>query len=95
MISAVGTPWGLVRHYWVVLKLVLTVLATAVLLVQLAPIKALAALAADPAAVAADFAGARRSLIHSVGGLIVLGVIQVLGIFKPRGVTRFGRRAAT
>ena len=41
--QALGTPWGLFRHYWVVIKLVMTVLATAVLLLHLQPSKHLRA----------------------------------------------------
>ena len=32
LIMSLGTPWGLFRHYWVLAKLLLTVLATLVLL---------------------------------------------------------------
>ncbi|HYO41088.1 MAG TPA: DUF2269 domain-containing protein, partial [Nocardioidaceae bacterium] len=32
VVQSVGTAWGLLRHYWVVVKLLITVLATAVLL---------------------------------------------------------------
>jgi hypothetical protein len=31
---------------------------------------------------------ARRPLIHAAGGLGVLLVIQILGVYKPRGMTR-------
>jgi hypothetical protein len=92
LISSLGTTWGLFCHYWVLLKLVLTTFATVVLLVQLGPIRALATTASDPSATLADLAGARRPLIHSVGGLIVLLAIQVLGVYKPRGLTRYGWR---
>ena len=34
LINAAGTPWGPFRHYWVVTKLLLTVLATIILLVH-------------------------------------------------------------
>lgn len=46
LLSSLGTGWGLVRHWWVLVKLALTVAATVVLLVQLAPIGTLAAEAA-------------------------------------------------
>jgi len=46
LIQSLGTPWGLFRHYWVLLKLLLTVLVTIVLLVQLEPIGHAARLAA-------------------------------------------------
>src|SRR6476469_7788565 len=39
IVSSVGTPWGLFRHYWVVVKLLLTVFAAVVLLFQLRPIR--------------------------------------------------------
>ncbi|WP_243767559.1 DUF2269 domain-containing protein [Paenibacillus agricola] len=48
LIMSLGTPWGLFRHYWVVEKLLLTVLATRVLLSQLEPISYMARIAADP-----------------------------------------------
>jgi DMSO/TMAO reductase YedYZ heme-binding membrane subunit len=32
VLQALGTRWGLLRHYWVVTKLVITVIATAILL---------------------------------------------------------------
>jgi hypothetical protein len=92
LVSSLGTIWGLFRHYWVLLKLVLTGIATAVLLVQIAPIRALAIVASDPSTSLADLTGARRPLIHSVGGMVVLLVVQVLGVYKPRGLTRYGWR---
>src|SRR5687768_13979193 len=36
--QALGTAWGLFRHYWILFKLILTVLATIVLLLELGPI---------------------------------------------------------
>jgi hypothetical protein len=32
LIQSLGTPWGLFRHYWVLVKLLLTIFATIVLL---------------------------------------------------------------
>src|SRR5438128_10135219 len=37
LVDSFGTPWGLFRHYWVVTKLLLTVLATVILLVHIKP----------------------------------------------------------
>ena len=34
MVQALGTSWGLLRHYWIVFKLVLTAVATLVLLLK-------------------------------------------------------------
>jgi len=92
LFSALGTPWGLFRHYWVVAKLLLTLLAIGVLLVQLKPITELALMAADPTSTLEVLHGAaRRPLVHAAAGLVVLLVIQVLGVYKPRGLTRYGR----
>src|SRR5918998_728434 len=32
---SLGTPWGLIRHYWVALKLVITLFATVILLIYM------------------------------------------------------------
>jgi hypothetical protein len=92
LVSALGTTWGLFRHYWVIVKLVLTLIAIAVLLVQLAPIDALAAVAADASAPLSSMKEAQRPLIHAIGGLVVLLVVQILGVYKPKGLTRYGWR---
>ena len=34
LIVALGTPWGLFRHYWVFVKFMLTILATTLLLLH-------------------------------------------------------------
>ncbi|MDP2343465.1 MAG: hypothetical protein Q8O67_21075 [Deltaproteobacteria bacterium] len=34
----------------------------------------------------------QRLLIHAGGGLIVLLLVQVLGVYKPRGMTPYGWR---
>lgn len=92
VVSSLGTQWGLFRYYWVVIKLALTVVAAAVLLTQLPPIRDLARVAANPEATVVSLREAARPLIHAVGGLVVLLMVQVLGVFKPRGMTRYGWR---
>lgn len=42
LIMALGTQWGLFRHYWVLFSLVLTVLATVVLLLHMPDVSRLA-----------------------------------------------------
>lgn len=96
LVMALGTKWGLLRHYWVLLSLGLTILATAVLLLNMATVSAHAALAAegDAADVGALRAGLPSELLHAGLGLVVLLVVQVLNVYKPRGMTRYGRRKA-
>ncbi len=88
VVNALGTPWGLFRHYWVVVKFVLTVVATLVLLKEVTTVSSLARLAVD----AADPRPLGNTLVHSGGGLLVLLIVLVLSVFKPRGLTRHGWR---
>ena len=72
---SLGTPWGLLRHYWVVIKLLLTTVSVIILLVQSKSIHSLAALAADPMSSVTGLPESRRPLIHAAGGLLVLLVV--------------------
>src|SRR5918998_6646725 len=85
LVMSLGTKWGLLQHYWVLVSLLLTVIATAVLLVETQTIGYYAAVAADPA----TFGDGRRALgstlAHSVGGTVVLLAILALNVYKPRG----------
>jgi hypothetical protein len=92
LIVSLGTKWGLFRHYWVLISLVLTTLATVVLLVETRTIGALADMAADPTMSGEDLRALPSTLGHSVGGTVVLLVVLVLNIYKPRGMTRYGWR---
>src|SRR5919198_5309838 len=44
LVMSLGTPWGLFRHYWVLISLALTILATAVLLLHMPTVSATAAM---------------------------------------------------
>jgi len=93
LVQALGTPWGLFRHYWVLAKLLLTVLATIVLLLKLEPISYLAGVAAETTFSSGDLTGLRISLMtHAVGGLLVLLAVVTLAVYKPQGMTRYGMR---
>jgi hypothetical protein len=94
IVMSLGTRWGLLRHYWTLISLVLTAVATAVLLGNMQTVDAYAALARDPSV--ADVERLREGLasefLHAGLGLVVLMVIQVLNVYKPRGLTRYGHR---
>ena len=92
LVVSLGTKWGLFRHYWVVISLLLTLFATTILLIETRTISELASIASDPTTSPARLRGLESTLFHSVGGILVLAVILVLNIYKPRGVTRYGRR---
>ena len=92
LVMSLGTRWGLVRHYWVLISLLLTIIATIVLLVETQTISYFANVAADPTASGDDLRALGSTLVHSVGGTVVLLVILVLNVYKPRGMTRYGWR---
>jgi len=92
IVQSLGTKWGLFRHYWVLISLLLTIIATVVLLAETRTITYFADIAADPATSSDDLRALGSTLVHSIGGTVVLLVILVLNVYKPRGMTRYGRR---
>jgi hypothetical protein len=90
LVMALGSPWGLFRHYWVLISLVLTILATVVLLLHMPTVSAVADLAR--AGDSAHIGGLGGDLLHPGLGLVVLLVITGLNVYKPRGLTRYGWR---
>lgn len=91
LVQSLGTTWGLFRHYWVLFKLVINVVATAILTSYMGTFRFMAGVAADPNA---DLSVVRNSspVLHSLLALFVLLVATVLAIYKPRGVTPYGWR---
>jgi|SRR5215218_4836334 len=90
LVMALGTKWGLFRHYWVLFSFVLTLLATVVLLLHMPTVSVLADVAQEAEGASLDALGG--DLFHPGLGLVVLLVIQVLNVYKPRGTTRYGWR---
>jgi hypothetical protein len=91
LVQSIGTEWGLVRHYWILAKLVLSVAASIVLLVHLRAIGQVADIAAsaNPA-----FGSLRvQLLVHAAGGVVILLTTTMLSVFKPLGRTRWYPRA--
>ena len=92
-VQSLGTEWGLFRHYWVTVKLLLTVLATIILLLKMELISSVATAAAETTLSSTDLRQARIELVvHASGGLLVLLIPVVLSVYKPRGMTRYGWR---
>ena len=91
LVLSLGTAWGLFRHYWVALKLVMTAVATGVLLVYMGTFRQMAGVAADPVA---ELGLVRNPspLLHAVLALLLLLAATVLAIYKPFGPTPYGAR---
>jgi hypothetical protein len=93
LLQSLGTNWGLLRHYWVVVKLVMNVFATAILLLYMQTLTVLADTARRP-----DDAGDLATLrspspaVHAAAAIALLTVALVLSVYKPRGLTAYGYR---
>ncbi len=92
--QAWGTTWGLFQHYWVLMKLLLTLFATVVLLLYTQTLSYLAGVAAEPTSAGADLSELRSTspALHAGAALLVLLVAAALSVYKPRGRTRYGQR---
>lgn len=93
VVVALVTRWGLLRHRWVAVSLWLTILAVALLFVHMSSVEVteLAVMATS----GQDLSGARADLPNTIGGLVLVTIPLVLNIYKPRGLTRRGRRLQT
>jgi len=86
LVQSLGTTWGLFRHYWVLAKLLLTILGTIVLLLHTQPISLLAGVAAETTLSSADLGELRIQLVANAGAaLLVLLVATTLSVYKPGG----------
>jgi hypothetical protein len=93
LVQAIGTSWGLFRHYWVLAKLLINVLATVLLLVHTMPIGELASIARETTLSGAAIGRLQIQLVFDAGlALLALLVATALGVYKPRGLTPYGRR---
>lgn len=90
LVMALGTSWGLFRHYWVLFSLALTTVATLVLLLHMPSVSSSADRARTADAAALDALGG--DVPHPAIGLVVLLAVLVLNVYKPRGLTRYGQR---
>lgn len=91
IVQSLGTPWGLIRHYWVLFKLALNVIATAILILYTRTVDHYATIAARPASTLLDLR-APTFVVHGAAAAVVLVAAMVLAVFKPRGLTPYGLR---
>jgi hypothetical protein len=93
LVMSLGTPWGLFRHYWVLVKFLITVISALILFGFTQTLSSLGDLAADPTLSMAELGNLKQSpVLHSGGGLLVLLVTTILAVYKPWGMTPYGRR---
>ena len=89
-ILSLGTSWGLFRHYWILVKLLINILSTLILLVHIQPIGYLSSVAAQGALSDGDRSVQIQMVAASGIGLLALLVATTLAVFKPRGMTPYG-----
>ncbi len=94
LLQSLGTTWGLVRHYWVLFKLLMNVAAVLGLLLYMRALGELARLASNQSVAGGNLIDLRNPspMIHSVATLLLLLVAVALSVYKPRGMTGYGRR---
>ena len=92
-VLSLGTPWGLFRHYWILAKLLITILSTIILQVHMRPIRLLADAAAKTTLLSADVHTMQVQMVVASGAaLLALLVATALAVYKPRGMTPYGWR---
>lgn len=91
VVQSLGTRWGLFKHYWVVVKLVLTIVATvALFLHQFTAVAEAAKLAAGAGSVALRAVSLRQLGVQLRGdaglALLLLLIATALAVYKPWGL---------
>ena len=90
LVMSLGTPWGLIRHYWVLISFVLTLVSSLVLILHMPSVSTMASAAKQMDG--PDVRSLGGDLFHPSVGLAVLLLIALLNVFKPAGVTPYGWR---
>ena len=95
LVQSVGTPWGLLRYWWVLFKLVLTSGALVLLFLHIGIVDTAAAhVGANGMSGMGSTEQVRLQLVvDSAAAAAVLAITTLLSVAKPRGETPFRRRA--
>jgi hypothetical protein len=99
LIVGLGTRWGLVRYWWVLIKLLLSLVMTVLVFVSLVPaVRGMAVLSTT--ALSADAVRASLGAIPTMllfpptVSLLMLSIATILSIFKPWQRTLWSREGA-
>lgn len=93
LIQALGTKWGLFRHYWILYKFLIIAVSTLILFGFMKTLNNLGHLAQD-ASVSVDNLHNPSPVLHSILALLALLIATILSVYKPWGKTRYGLRKA-
>lgn len=93
IVQSLGTPWGLFRHFWILMKFLIAVLLTALLFVHMQPTGRLARTTADILLASAELFRLRGQLLaDAAAALLALLVATMLAVYKPPGLSGYGVR---
>lgn len=94
VVQSLVTIWGLVRHYWVIFKLAITLVSTGVLVAYTGTLDQFATIAGQGLFTDRHLELLRTPtvIVHSTGALLLLSAATLLAVFKPAGMTRRGHR---
>lgn len=93
VIQSLGTHWGLLRHWWIIAKLTITLLCTLLLLLHMQPIAHLADAVNQAALTGPTLRPLRIQLVANAGAAVfALLAATAFSIYKPNGLTSYGRR---
>jgi hypothetical protein len=100
LILGLGTPWGLVRYWWVLVKLSLSLVMTVLVFLSLLPaINSIPVLSVTP--MSADAVRASLGFLPTqlmfppIVSFLMLGVATILSIFKPWRRTPWSRETSS
>jgi hypothetical protein len=94
LVLGVGTPWGLIRYWWVAAKLALNLVLCTLIIVVLRPGMAdVRAYGRDLSAGAPTHGSVSTLFFPPAVSLTVLSLATVLAVFKPWGRIRSSGRA--
>ena len=93
VVQALFTPWGLFRHYWILFKFLINLVSLPILLLHIGVIHRVAVAARINELSVSNFREDRVQLVvASLAAFAALFVAMLLSVFKPKGVTGYGRR---
>ena len=95
LVQSLGTSWGLFRQYWTVVKLVLTTGAVLLLLIHqfMAVERAAKSVSVSAAGTMPNVGHTGDELVNKAAlAILVLLVTTTLSVYKPWGLTQYGRR---
>jgi hypothetical protein len=93
LVQSLGTNWGLFRHHWIIAKFLITIVATILLMVHTRPIGILAGASKEVLIPISDYRGLQIQLIgDAIAAIVLLLAATTLSVYKPFGLTAYGRR---